>query len=94
MLYAGKKVRITKNLIGSKTEEIYSLDSDGNMLNMQGKTFKIHMADNSDKNGFWIIDENSGVDYIFHREDLHPLQTKTPKIKKEKHIFDTKKLVF
>ena len=76
----GMKVRVSNDL--TKTKEMWSLDHDGVMLTMRGKTFKV------DSVGF----ESISIDrFAFCAEDLQPTLLK--KFKPHKPVmFDPKNI--
>jgi hypothetical protein len=91
---ANQLVRITKDLKESQTDYTFGLDGNGIMLSMQGKVFKINkLGGNFNKGGIWIKNPINDNIYIFHESDLKLVSTK-PKIKKEKHVFDSNQLDF
>lgn len=85
---SGQRVLITKKLKDSKTEKKFKLDSDGNMLSMQGSVCEIFSVLSDHSASIWC--ENAKRTYVFDFNDLNSIDSIA--IKSQRFLFNEKSL--
>jgi len=68
VLEKGSRVIITDKLKGSITQRLYKLDSNGNMLRMQGNCYTVDSIFSSTK--VRVNCPHAGRNYVFHPDDV------------------------